>query len=83
MRSFLVCVLTVLLPVIPTYRRSGFAIQARGQGILAIKGGSQETGWTIRVYSLRMLQHQLPELLVESGQVSWSCRFVTGLSLDH
>ena len=39
-------------------------------------------GRLVRVHSVRLLQHQLPQLLVEWGQVPWTCGSHAGVVLS-
>merc|ERR1712098_703229 len=47
-----------------------------------VAGGPQKAGWDVRVHPLRVLYHELSQLLVERRQVPWACGVNAGIQVD-
>ena len=56
--------------------------RGRGEGALPVEGGPQEARRHVRVHPLRVLQHLVPQLLVELGGVPRARRPDAGAAVD-
>ena len=65
------------------YAMTGGQPSATGRRTAAEQGGAGEAGWIVGVYSVLLLLHLVPELLVERRSVSGAGGAVAGIPVDR